>query len=52
MFAHRVGLLVFLGALAWPQGENGGEPPTIPSFTLPYIPDSGEANFWACVGAM
>ena len=35
MFAHRVGLLVFLGALAWPQGENGGKPPTTPSFTSP-----------------
>jgi len=35
MFAHRVGLLVLLGALAWPQGENGGEPPPIPSFNPP-----------------
>jgi len=35
MSAHRVGLLVLLGALAWPQGENGGEPPPIPSFNPP-----------------
>jgi Ca-activated chloride channel family protein len=32
MFAHRIGLLVFLGAFAWPQGGDGKEPSTPPSF--------------------
>jgi Ca-activated chloride channel family protein len=30
MIAHRIGLLVLLGALGWPQGEKRTEPSTLP----------------------